>query len=98
MKIHLTIDQISLEGIDLPRSQRPQLQAALEAEISRLFMLHGIPLGVQKGGHIPQLSIALIGKDNQSPQKIGQKAAQSIYTYFEPKNAISNEREKPNKP
>ena len=44
MTLRLHIESLSLEGVDVPRSQRPhQLQEALEAELVRLLMVNGVP-------------------------------------------------------
>ena len=80
MKLRLHIESLSLVGVDVPRSQRPQLQAALEAELSRLFRAHGLPQSLRQGGRIPKLpaNLTLVGKP--SPGELGQMIARSIYT------------------
>ena len=80
MHCKLHIDQIVLDGIDLPRSQRSQLQAALEAELSHLFTVHGIPSTMQKGGQISQLPADLAITGRPKPSQLGQQVARSIYT------------------
>ncbi|MDY6898118.1 MAG: hypothetical protein SWZ49_08560 [Cyanobacteriota bacterium] len=47
MNIKLNIEQIILEGVDVPRSQRPRLQAAVSAELSRLLTEKGVPPHLQ---------------------------------------------------
>ena len=83
MSLHLHIDQISLEGVDIPRSQRPQLQVALEEELSRLLTTQDIPLAMQTGRYIPRLpaNITITGKPN--PTQLGQQMAQSIYAQLQ---------------
>jgi len=83
MTLHLHIDQISLEGLDIPRSQRPQLQAALEQELSRLLTTQGIPPAMQTGGYISRLpaDLTITGKPN--PTQLGQQVAQSIYAQLQ---------------
>ncbi len=72
MTLHLHIDQISLEGLDIPRSQRPQLQAALEQELSRLLTTQGIPPAMQTGGYIPRLpaDLTITGKPNPNTVRL----------------------------
>lgn len=84
MTLHLHIESLSLAGVDISASQRPQLQAALQAELARLFTVHGVPASLQQGGRIPQLpaNLTLAGKPN--PTQMGQAIAQSIYTDLNP--------------
>ncbi|MGC1306300.1 MAG: hypothetical protein WA885_03665 [Phormidesmis sp.] len=80
MHINLHIDQITLEGIDLPRSQRPQLQAALREELMRLFNTQGIPDSLQKGGRLSNLPVKVTVADQPRPAQLAQQVAHSIYT------------------
>jgi hypothetical protein len=81
MTIHLHINQISIQGLDIPRHQRPQLQAALEAELGRLLTTQGIPPGLRHGVDISRLpGLTLTGKP--SPTQVGQQAAQLIYNHL----------------
>ena len=80
MHLKLHIDQIVLDGIDMPRRQRSEIKAALEAELSHLFTTHGIPATIQKGGRISRLPADLTLTGECNPVQLGQQAAQSIYT------------------
>jgi len=83
MTLHLHIDQIFLEGVDIPRSQRPQLQAALEEELSRLLTTQDISPAMQTERYIPRLpaNLTITGKPN--PIQLGQQLAQSIYAQLQ---------------
>ena len=80
MTLHLHIESLSLEGGNISRSQRPQLQAALEAELARLFTAHGVPKSLHQGGRIPKLPANLTLAGKPGPGELGQAIARSIYT------------------
>lgn len=90
MNLKLYIDQLTLEGLTLTRSQRPQMQASVEAELLRLFTKHGIPKTIQQGEKITHLptNLAITGKPN--PTQIGQHVAQSIYKRLQTDSARPN--------
>jgi hypothetical protein len=79
MNINLHIQELILEGIDIPRSQRELLQTVIESELSRLFTENGVPNGFQEGGNIADLPANLQLAKNAHPQEMGQQIAQSIY-------------------
>lgn len=84
-EINLHIGQLILQELDLPRSQRPQIQIALTEELNRLITENGLPLSLQSGGLIPRLSITLDSASlqptpSESATYIGQKIAQSAYS------------------
>lgn len=78
LKLH--IDQITLEGFNLSRTQRPELQAAVQQELVRLFATHGIPSNLQPGEQIPRIPTELATSGKLNPSQLGQQVAQSIYT------------------
>jgi hypothetical protein len=78
--IIVTIDRFILDGLDLPYHQRPQLQAAVEAELTRLLVAEGLAPGLITGGalaRVPAGAIQLTG-DND-PTHLGQQIAQAVY-------------------
>ncbi len=80
MNINLNIEQLILDGIDLPHHQRPFLQASVEAELGRLLTTGGLAADLQSGGAVPRLSaeaIQLTGDSN--PTTLGQQIARSVY-------------------
>lgn len=78
MTIHLQIDRLILEDINLSPRQRRQLQAAVEAELSRLLAERGLPASMQNGGKFPALP-ALTVTSSTTPTQMGQQIAQGIY-------------------
>ena len=59
MTITINLDQIILEGIDIPPSQRPRLRVVVEEELSRLLQEKGIPRQLYKGTAIACLSATI---------------------------------------
>jgi hypothetical protein len=80
MNIKLHIDRLILDGIAIPHSQRPLLQAAVEAELSRLITAEGLSSQLMNDGAIPQVSASNLPLNpNSSPTQLGQQIAQSVY-------------------
>ena len=83
MDIDLSIEQLILHGIDLPRGQRPLLQAALEAELARLLADGNLAARLAGGGDQPILSGGEItlpaGGAAPDPAHLGGQIAQAIY-------------------
>jgi hypothetical protein len=79
LNINIQIERLILEGVSLPRSQRSLLQAAVEAELSRLFSVNGLPPSLQNGGTIPKLPANINVTKTIDPTQMGQQIAQSIY-------------------
>lgn len=79
MNINLQIEQILLEDIDLSYGERLHLQAAVEAELSRLLTVNGLPPHLQNGGAIPRIPTHIDLPKNTNPTRMGQHIAQSVY-------------------
>lgn len=80
MNIRVHIERIVLDGIAVPRSQRPLLRATVEAELSRLLASNGLASALMTKGAIPQVptgTIQLTG--NSDPSRLGKQIAQAVY-------------------
>lgn len=78
--IHLHIERLILDGIDLPRHQRPALQAAIEAELTRLITADGLAADWPTRGATPRLRAGSMHLDNASdPEQMGRQIAQAVY-------------------
>lgn len=78
--IHVHIERLILDGIAVPTSQRPQLQAAVEAELGRLLAEGGLASGLAQGGAAPTIgggSIQL-AQGNEAGV-LGRQIAQAAY-------------------
>ena len=80
MDIHLHIDQLILDGLPIDRAQAPIVQAAVEAELSRLLTVHGFSAGWQSSGAVPSLNARGIQlAAGSTPAQMGRQIAQSVY-------------------
>lgn len=80
MNIDLHIERLVLDGIDVPHHERPALQAAMSAELTRLLTEGGLQPGLTVGG---AMAFAR-GDDMQmtpggDPQHLGQQIAGAVY-------------------
>ena len=79
--IHLHIERLILDGLPITRQQGPQVQAAVEAELTRLLTENGLAPELQSGGALPRLNANTIQlTPGGSPAQIGQQIAQSVYS------------------
>jgi hypothetical protein len=80
MNITVHIDRLILEGISLAHSQRPRLQATVEAELVRLLATNGLASNLQTHGSWPSLTAAPIELQNTNePIQLGKQIAQAVY-------------------
>ncbi|MDC8757012.1 hypothetical protein [Janthinobacterium fluminis] len=85
MNIELRMERLILDGIDVPAGQRHLLQAAVEAELSRLLTERGVAPGLTQGALVAELAaepIALAGGGD--PLRLGQQIAQSVFGSIAP--------------
>jgi len=79
MNIDLHIERLVLDGIDVPFHQRPALQVAVTAELTRLLTEGGLQPGLVTGG---AMAFAR-GNDIQmnpggDPERLGQQIARAV--------------------
>ncbi len=80
MNINIHIERLILDGLPVTHSQRPLVQAAVEAELVRLLMADGLAPRLQAGGvmpYVPGGGIQVTGDGD--PQRLGQQIAQAVY-------------------
>jgi len=80
MNINVSIERLILDGLPLAHSQRPLVQAAVEAELARLLAAGGLAANLQAGGALPSIpggSIQFTGDNN--PSQLGQQIAHAVY-------------------
>lgn len=80
MNINLHIDRLIVEDIDLSPSERVRLQAAIEAELTRLLTVKGFPSHWEKSNWVPKLATRFNKKTTTNLSQLAQEIAQSIYT------------------
>lgn len=83
MDIELSIEQLILHGIDLPRGQRSLLRAAVEGELTRLLSEGGLASRLADGevlAHLPGGEISLPPNDvSPDLSQLGVQIAQAVY-------------------
>jgi hypothetical protein len=80
MNINVNIQRLVLEGVSVPPSQRPLLQAAVEAELARLLTAEGLGSGLRSGGAVPRVPAETIQLSSEgNPTQLGQQIAQAVY-------------------
>ena len=78
--ITIHIERLVLDGLPIAHSQSPLLQAAIEAELSRLLAADGLATDLQTGGAFPRVpggNIQLTG--NTHPAHLGQQIARAVH-------------------
>jgi hypothetical protein len=80
MNINLHIERLVLDGIQLGPGQRPLLQAAVEAELTRLLARDGLNDALRSGGALYSARAAEIQlvKDG-NPAQLGEQIAEVVY-------------------
>lgn len=80
MNINLHIERLVLDGIPLSPGERPLLQAAVEAELTRLLLNGGLSDALQSGGALYNVRTADIQLvSNESAARLGDQIAGAAY-------------------
>lgn len=79
MNINLRIERLVLEGVDVPHSQRPLLQEAVETELARLLAEGGLGPELALGGAVPSVQAEPIRINEGSLGEMGRQIARSVY-------------------
>ena len=80
MNINLHIERLILDGLPLAPAHGAQVQAAIEAELSRLLTAGGLHASLQSGVALPGVRAdALQLNADSSPKQIGRQIARSVY-------------------
>lgn len=80
MNITLYIERLILDGISPSSEERPLLQAAIEAELTRLLANGGLKGALQSGGASYDVRTAGIQLAHDgSPARLGEQIAGALY-------------------
>jgi hypothetical protein len=80
MNISIHIEQLVLDGIPVTPDGRPLLQAAAEAELSRLLAGQGLASHLEAGGALRGVRGGTIDlAERASPTDLGQQIARAVY-------------------
>jgi hypothetical protein len=78
--IQLHIDRLILDGLSVDRLQSAHVQAAVEAELTRMLVENGLGSDLQAGGALPNVRTGAIQiTTNSKPAHVGTLIAQSVY-------------------
>ncbi len=81
MNINLHIERLILDGLPIERAQAPHVQAAVEAELTRLLTANGLAADLQSGGAVPTVQAnAMELTSGSSAAQMGTQIAQSVYS------------------
>jgi hypothetical protein len=81
MNIRIHIDRLILDGLPVTHHQGPLVQAAVEAELTRLFTENGVAANLPAGIAVPSVRANAIQLTSGSdPAQMGTQIAQSIYS------------------
>lgn len=78
MNVHVNIDRIILDGINLSPEDRPILQAAIESELKNLIAAQGVWSQWSARAMPRQSASAITVKDSINPIELGQQIAFSV--------------------
>jgi hypothetical protein len=82
--VHLRIERLILDGLPLTHSQGALVQAAVEAELSRLLTERGLTSSLLSGGALPSVRAGAIQLSSDgSPVQLGQQIAHAVYSGIE---------------
>jgi hypothetical protein len=80
MKYQIRIDWLVLDGLNITRHHGALVQAAVEAELSRLFTEGGLSPALLSGGAIPAVPGGIVAtRAAQNPAALGQQIARAVY-------------------
>lgn len=80
MNVHLHIDHLVLDGLPVDAGQGEVVQAAVQAELTRLLVSSDLAPGLRSGGARPSVrseNIHLTG--DETPTTLGQQIGQAVY-------------------
>ena len=81
MNINLHIERLVLDGLQLDRGQSSHVQAAVEAELTRLLSEQGLSASLQAGAVVPNVQAnALQLAPGSTAAQMGIQIAQSVYS------------------
>ena len=80
MNVRLHIDRLVLDGVNLSAGGRPRLQAAIEAELTRLIAAGGLSPELARGIAVPSVRAPqMTVTPDAKPAQLGSAIAASVY-------------------
>ena len=79
MNINLHIEQLILDGINIPVGQHHLLQSTVATELTRMLTCGGLSSNLTHGTALSQMSTSGIQLAGNNPTQIGRQIAHSLY-------------------
>lgn len=80
MNVRLHIDRLVLDGVSVSAGGRPRLQAAIEAELTRLIASGGISPELARGIAVPSIRAPQMPlASDAKPAQLGSAIAGAVY-------------------
>ena len=79
MTIHLHIEHLLLDGIDLPAGQEPLLQSIVATELAQLMTAGGLAPVFQAEGTYGRIQGDTLAMTNPQAQTLGPQIAGAVY-------------------
>ncbi len=79
MNVKLHIDRLVIDGVALAPGGSARLQAAVEAELTRLIARDGIGREYRIGGATPALRAGSIASNASNPARFGIEIARAVH-------------------
>lgn len=78
MNIHLHIDRLVLNGLDMPANSGDVIRIAVEREIARLLSARGLASSLESGTAVPSVRAPEINGMG-SPAQVGTAIGRAVY-------------------
>ena len=81
MNIRIHIERLILDGLPIAHNQGPLVQAAVEAELTRLLAENSLAANLQIGGAVPSVPTNAIQLTlGSNPSQLGTQIAGAVYS------------------
>lgn len=87
MNVHVHIERVVLDGVSIPVRDHPDLQAAIEAELTHQFIAHGLAPALLSGAALPYLTADVVRMTSMSSAQLGSDIGRAAFGAFGNSNA-----------
>jgi len=77
--VRVHIERLVLDGLPVTAAQGPLVQAAVEAELTRLIETEGVSRGLRLGGSVPRMEAPFVRASSGDLRETGRAIARSVY-------------------
>lgn len=79
MNVHVHIQRVVLDGVCIPARDIPDLQAAIEAELTNQFIAHGLAPALLTGAALPYLAAGAVHVTSISTAQLGSDIGRAAF-------------------